>query len=212
MLQLCFLLGYGSEGVGKRETTDSGLMFMGVRAFNPVTGQFLSQDPVPGGNETAYNYPNDPINGSDLTGLAGPMDQYDWMVWGLVTVAVIGLTAGACVASAGVFCVFAGYVFDAGGSALSAALSADHHHESAKQKTEDINDAIFISLITHSPSGKLSAGLFKKTTSTKIGKKIFSKVTGVGKRIVEDTTSSVISKTLEGPAAWTLTEIRKLLR
>ena len=66
-----FLLGYESEGAGKRETTDSGLMFMGVRAFNPVTGQFLSQDPVSGGNETAYNYPNDPINKSDLTGGVG---------------------------------------------------------------------------------------------------------------------------------------------
>jgi hypothetical protein len=41
---------------------------MGVRLYNPTTGRFLTTDPIPGGNENAYNYPNDPINLFDLDG------------------------------------------------------------------------------------------------------------------------------------------------
>jgi hypothetical protein len=41
---------------------------MGVRLYNPLTGQFTSLDPVPGGNSTAYAYPTDPTNNFDLDG------------------------------------------------------------------------------------------------------------------------------------------------
>jgi RHS repeat-associated protein len=64
-----FVLTYGSLGQPQRETTDTGIQFMGARGYNPITGQFLSPDPVQGGNETPYNYPNDPINNLDISGL-----------------------------------------------------------------------------------------------------------------------------------------------
>jgi RHS repeat-associated protein len=69
--QDAFQLNYGSLGQAQRQTTDTGITLMGVRGYNPVTGQFLSPDPIPGGNETPYNYPNDPINSIDLDGKLG---------------------------------------------------------------------------------------------------------------------------------------------
>ena len=36
----------------------------------PTIGRFLTIDPLEGGNANDYTYPNDPINGYDLTGLA----------------------------------------------------------------------------------------------------------------------------------------------
>ena len=41
---------------------------MGVRLYNPVSGRFLSVDPVPGGNANAYTYPLDPVNLFDYDG------------------------------------------------------------------------------------------------------------------------------------------------
>ncbi|MEJ1229473.1 MAG: RHS repeat-associated core domain-containing protein [Galbitalea sp.] len=41
---------------------------MGARQYVPIRGRFLSVDPVAGGNSNDYNYPDDPVNGNDLTG------------------------------------------------------------------------------------------------------------------------------------------------
>ncbi|MGN6331826.1 MAG: RHS repeat-associated core domain-containing protein, partial [Motilibacteraceae bacterium] len=60
---------YGWLGDKQRSSDDlAGLVLMGVRQYNPVTGRFLSVDSVAGGNENKYSYPVDPLNGTDLSG------------------------------------------------------------------------------------------------------------------------------------------------
>jgi RHS repeat-associated protein len=63
---------YGWLGAKQRSTNDlASLTLMGVRLYNPATARFLSTDPVPGGNNNTYTYPNDPINNYDTTGQCG---------------------------------------------------------------------------------------------------------------------------------------------
>jgi RHS repeat-associated protein len=60
---------YGSLGSLQRSREAlGGLTLMGVRLYNPVTGMFMSPDPIPGGNITPYVYPQDPINSLDPSG------------------------------------------------------------------------------------------------------------------------------------------------
>ena len=63
------LINYSSYGQQERATNTTGLILMGARVYNPETNQFTSKDPIKGGNENNYTYPNDPINGSDFSGL-----------------------------------------------------------------------------------------------------------------------------------------------
>lgn len=61
--------GYGWLGAHQRTVTSIGIVLMGSRLYNAATGLFTSIDPVWGGNETVYGYPNDPVNKQDTTGL-----------------------------------------------------------------------------------------------------------------------------------------------
>jgi hypothetical protein len=48
---------------------------MGARLYNPTTATFTTPDPVEGGNDTTYGYPDDPINKNDVT---GQWSLHDW--------------------------------------------------------------------------------------------------------------------------------------
>ncbi|WP_344209850.1 RHS repeat-associated core domain-containing protein [Kribbella sancticallisti] len=88
---------YGWLGSKQRATLGTGLVLMGVRLYNRVTGLFTSADPVAGGNPNAYTYPTDPVNSFDLDG------RFGWRKFLRRAATVTGfVAAGACiVATAG---------------------------------------------------------------------------------------------------------------
>jgi RHS repeat-associated protein len=88
------LINYSSYGQQERATNTTGLILMGARVYNPETNQFTSKDPIKGGNENSYTYPNDPINGSDFSGLNGWIDLGVLIVGALVTSAICAGTFG----------------------------------------------------------------------------------------------------------------------
>ena len=68
---------YGWHGADQRALDTSGLILMGARLYNSATGLFTSRDPVPGGNSTAYVYPQNPIGANDISGEWGWWDTID---------------------------------------------------------------------------------------------------------------------------------------
>jgi RHS repeat-associated protein len=92
------LINYSSYSQQERATNTTGLILMGARVYNPETNQFTSKDPVKGGNENSYTYPNDPINGSDFTGLWDGWDTLDLVLTVASFVPIPGLQQVAWVA------------------------------------------------------------------------------------------------------------------
>lgn len=107
------LINYSAYGQQERATNSTGLILMGARVYNPKTNQFTSIDPIPGGNENSYSYPNDPINHNDISG------KLDWWLNAAASVGAIAITAGVCYFTAGIGCLVAGVlVSGAGGAAV----------------------------------------------------------------------------------------------
>ena len=67
---------YGWHGADQRAVDTSGLILMGARLYNSVTGLFTSRDPVEGGNTTSYVYPQDPVGMNDISGEWGRFSSW----------------------------------------------------------------------------------------------------------------------------------------
>ena len=101
---------YGWLG-GKQRSDDAlgGVVLMGVRLYSPSIGRFLSPDPVPGGNATAYDYcSGDPVNCTDLDGRwswkgvlkkVAKYSEYASYIPGPVGLAATAVSAGAYLAA-----------------------------------------------------------------------------------------------------------------
>ena len=59
---------HGTAQRGYEHTGGLNQMLIGARTYLPALGIFTATDPIEGGNTTTYTYPQDPINGADLTG------------------------------------------------------------------------------------------------------------------------------------------------
>jgi RHS repeat-associated protein len=95
--------------LGAAQRSDDALgatVLMGARSYNPNLGRFLTTDPVYGGNENAYTYPNDPVNQEDISG------KVCWKCY-LVSGIAFGLQmflGGSCVLGTALFLICRGAV------------------------------------------------------------------------------------------------------
>ena len=68
-------LGYDAQYT----SSDTGLIYMRARVYDPTTAQFLTVDPLVGETEAPYNYAGDnPLNASDPTGLLFGVNLPSW--------------------------------------------------------------------------------------------------------------------------------------
>ncbi|MCT1997730.1 hypothetical protein M3C58_05880 [Brachybacterium muris] len=133
--------GYGWLGAKERSTTPetANLTLMGVRFYNRAIGAFTSIDPEPGGNATAYNYPTDPINSSDIDGRKGWLKKAGKWAWKNRS-AIAGAAAfGLCVTAAASICLAA--------AAISAGISIHRNYGRYKRGELSRNQFAVESLI-----------------------------------------------------------------
>jgi hypothetical protein len=171
---------------------------MGARVYNPETNQFTSPDPVKGGNENSYTYPNDPINNSDFNGR--------WGFWADLAVNLLigGLTAAACGVTAGLACpLIVGAVLVAVNGAASAAHDADMSGVKGKERDRQILNGAVSAVIINTVTlgvGKLVAGpvakIATKLANSKLGSKVISSKLAKKFNFGKEKLTKVISKGL----------------
>ena len=100
----------GWEGSAQKQYQRAGdiaTIEMGARQYVPGLGRFLSMDPSRGGNSNDYNYPNDPVNMSDLNGEFGWGNVFSIAI---TVAAIVGTTLAVAACAASVVCGIAATV------------------------------------------------------------------------------------------------------
>lgn len=91
-------LGYN----GQYTSSDTGLIYLRARAYDPKTAQFVSADPIAQITRAPYNYTSDnPVNAVDLSGLCGFSSLGDFGDCFEKTGTTLGKAGGAVAGAAG---------------------------------------------------------------------------------------------------------------
>jgi len=137
---------------------------MGARVYNPETNQFTSKDPIKGGNENSYTYPNDPVNGSDFTGL------FDWLK---ITISLAGAALGAfaCV-SVAIACLIAGVVIGGLGGFIESSIVANQSGLTGAKWNNYVLENTFIGMATGLIGGGIGAVALRRAATSVIGREV----------------------------------------
>jgi RHS repeat-associated protein len=162
------LINYSSYSQQERATNTTGLILMGARVYNPKTNQFTSKDPIKGGNENSYTYPNDPINAFDFSGLN------EWVKFGVMFGGAI-LGSLACISVVAV-CLVAGVVIGVTGSFIDSSIEANERGYRGSSWSSYVIEQTSIGALTGLVGGGVGASALKqglKDGTKKVGEITF---------------------------------------
>jgi RHS repeat-associated protein len=159
---------YGWKGAHQRDNSGpAGIMLMGQRLYNPLTGRFLQTDPIPGGSANAYDYcDQDPINCNDLNGQWGIHINWKKVIRAAAEIAIGAvIVAVACGATAVVCAVVIAAEWGAATSLFN--YTADHQNPTLPGAAEAVAEGATIGAVSRGSAYGVSGG--STTSWLKVG-------------------------------------------